>query len=272
MKCAQLVLEMMFLLLLVSAQARLVYRQLTSDFPPEYEYIGCFREQLPSRALPVHYLTISANPGAVITDCARAAVAKGFVIFGVQNGNDCWGGEGRVAYERYVSSTQCEFGDVGPLLMSVYRITKVDGYCVVKNSLYQHGEPIKTDDMDDPCQSCSCTYGGRLECYKNRCPPVDSYCQKTFTLPGTCCKACACYHNNRAYSNGDRWQLIDGSNCFSCTCVNDKPVCVIPVCPTCQSYVQVSGQCCRACAPVTITISETTTPKLTLPPPQEDRH
>ena len=93
------------------------------------ESLGCFEDKT-ERALPtlegLDSLLVGSylqRAGAVRL-CAEAAYRRGFQVFAVQNGGQCFSGpEAHVTYDKYGSSIGChENGRGGPWANEVYEI------------------------------------------------------------------------------------------------------------------------------------------------------
>jgi hypothetical protein len=96
--------------------------QLTQAFftyiPVAYEYVGCYKDTA-TRAMPV------ALPRRIpLIDCKNEAAFRGYTVFGIQNGIECWSGPNAPnTYNKYGISTACKNGEGGPWANDVYRIT-----------------------------------------------------------------------------------------------------------------------------------------------------
>ena len=81
----------------------------------EFESLGCWRDAW-SRSLPTlegeHYLLMDPNYKGrrhALFKCARAALDKGYKLFGIENGGQCFasaGGDKR--YHKYGASKDCK--------------------------------------------------------------------------------------------------------------------------------------------------------------------
>ena len=88
----------------------------------DYNYVdlGCWEDQSQSRAFPER-LSGKLDPPEVITKCMQLARAKGYDLFALQSGGECWGGPD--SYMKYGSSTVCNnAGTGGSSANQVYRI------------------------------------------------------------------------------------------------------------------------------------------------------
>ena len=64
----------------------------------------------------------STNP--LFESCNRAAAFRGYTVFGIQNGVECWSGPNAADdYNKYGTSTKCRNGLGGPWANDVYRVT-----------------------------------------------------------------------------------------------------------------------------------------------------
>ena len=77
-------------------------------------------------------------------NCMEAAKARGFKVFALQDGGQCFGSDDLNAYKKYGGSTQCSDGTGGPFANSVYEIRegkglvifyKTNDYYVIHNNL-----------------------------------------------------------------------------------------------------------------------------------------
>ncbi|KAK3752360.1 hypothetical protein QZH41_000367 [Actinostola sp. cb2023] len=157
---------------------------------PRLKAIGCYRDRpSPHRALTHHFKSSAyRTPGEIINDCAKGAVAMGYVYFGVQYGSECWGDKnGYLRYNMYGLSTyNCKKGLGSYWSNSVYQITKVEGYCVVHDQLYRYKSLVN----EDPCETCRCQSDGNVLCHHKKCPLLPQNCEKKVTRPGECCPVC----------------------------------------------------------------------------------
>ena len=89
------------------------------SFPVAHEYIGCFKDTS-TRAMPISLP--SSNP--LLQSCKQAAAFRGYTVFGIQNGVECWSGPSAAnTYNKYGTSTKCLNGVGGPWANDVYRVT-----------------------------------------------------------------------------------------------------------------------------------------------------
>ena len=92
-----------------------------------YKAVNCFKDDLP-RAMPSleghpmlvgHYKT-RVNP---IHQCYKAAKAKGFEYFAVQDGGQCMSSASKTDYKKYGRSRDCTSSKGGPMANYVWRRT-----------------------------------------------------------------------------------------------------------------------------------------------------
>ncbi|XP_020905886.1 uncharacterized protein LOC110247861 [Exaiptasia diaphana] len=89
---------------------------LNEGLSAEYKKVGCFKDHdEPRRALRAH---LSDGSGSVVK-CAREAKARGFTVFGLQNGGECWSGKGN--YAKYGRGEGCKDGLGGSWRNDVYK-------------------------------------------------------------------------------------------------------------------------------------------------------
>ena len=87
--------------------------------PVTHEHLGCYKDTR-NRAMPVS-LPRGSN---LLQDCKQAAAFRGYTVFGIQNGVECWSGPNAPStYSKYGSSTACSNGLGGPWANDVYQIT-----------------------------------------------------------------------------------------------------------------------------------------------------
>ncbi|VDD92582.1 unnamed protein product, partial [Enterobius vermicularis] len=109
----------------------------------------------------------------------------------------------------------------------------------------------------DECVSCRCTVSaeneGKIECFKEKCPPLKDCFGIPLTIKGRCCSICSdllsttsiCKYSNTAYALNEQWK--DG-DCRNCSCERSgQVVCKEQQCAPCKNPVYVSGQCCPTC-------------------------
>ncbi len=61
---------------------------------------------------------------SLLEDCKQEAAFRGYTVFGIQNGVECWSGPNAAnTYDKYGTSTACTNGLGGPWANDVYRIT-----------------------------------------------------------------------------------------------------------------------------------------------------
>ena len=60
----------------------------------------------------------------------EAAKARGFKVFALQDGGQCFGSDDLNAYKKYGGSTQCSDGTGGPFANSVYEIREGKGLVI----------------------------------------------------------------------------------------------------------------------------------------------
>ena len=90
---------------------------------------GCWQDEYAQRALTdIDQDVVSLKKGHYKRrehpeqNCMEAAKARGFKVFALQDGGQCFGSADLNAYKRYGGSTQCSDGTGGPFANSVYEI------------------------------------------------------------------------------------------------------------------------------------------------------
>lgn len=83
--------------------------------------VGCFKDK-PRRAAGSMVANLRGLKFAV-RDCARQARKRGYRLFAVQNGGECWmGPRAKITYKKYGASRRCRGGKGGPWANDVYII------------------------------------------------------------------------------------------------------------------------------------------------------
>lgn len=101
--------------------------------------IGCFKDK-PRRAAGSMVANLRGLKYAV-RDCARQARKRGYRLFAVQNGGECFmGPRAKITYKKYGPSKRCRGGKGGPWTNNVYIIV-VKGMChdfvrIILSTLY----------------------------------------------------------------------------------------------------------------------------------------
>lgn len=84
----------------------------------DYEFLGCFKDYR-KRALKEYYGTF--RPDA-IEKCANIVSLKGFLVFGVQYGGECFSSpDSELNYQKYGPATNCKDGTGGQWAFDAYR-------------------------------------------------------------------------------------------------------------------------------------------------------
>ena len=82
--------------------------------------MGCWKDSTP-RAVP-HGLAVITGSNH-ISECLKLAKDRGFELFSLQHGNQCFGGYGGANYTKYGKSIKCnDLGTGGNWANQVYRI------------------------------------------------------------------------------------------------------------------------------------------------------
>ena len=71
----------------------------------------------------------------------EAAKARGFKVFAIQDGGQCFGSDDLNGYKRYGGSTQCSDGTGGPFANSVYEIREGIAFGIFYKT-YKYKVPI----------------------------------------------------------------------------------------------------------------------------------
>ena len=83
--------------------------------------VGCFKDK-PRRAVGSMVANLRGLK-FVVRDCARQARKRGYRLFAVQNGGECWmGPRAKLTYKKYGTSKRCRGGKGGPWANNVYVI------------------------------------------------------------------------------------------------------------------------------------------------------
>ncbi|KXJ27731.1 hypothetical protein AC249_AIPGENE16919 [Exaiptasia diaphana] len=97
-----------------------------------YPREGCFKDKR-DRALPVYLGYFHKN---AVNSCFRAALAKDWRFFGIQNGGECWSGPNVIAtFSKHGAGTKCHNGLGGVWNTDVYRIAFQHKDCYVDDPL-----------------------------------------------------------------------------------------------------------------------------------------
>ena len=84
-------------------------------------HLGCFKDY-PIRAIP-EVLGVWRLESNATQRCAQAAKRAGYLVFGVQDGGECWSGPlAQETYKKYGASTRCVGGTGWAWAQDVYRI------------------------------------------------------------------------------------------------------------------------------------------------------
>ena len=84
-----------------------------------HDHLGCFKDTS-DRAMPAQL----PRKNNLLQDCKEAAAFRGYTVFGIQNGVECWSGpDAPSTYDKYGPSTACRNGLGGPWANDVYKIT-----------------------------------------------------------------------------------------------------------------------------------------------------
>jgi len=110
-----------------SKKAEVESLALTKDAP--YISRGCWQDEYAQRALTdIDQDVVSLKKGHYKRrehpeqNCMEAAKARGFKVFALQDGGQCFGSDDLNGYKRYGGSTKCSDGTGGPFANSVYEI------------------------------------------------------------------------------------------------------------------------------------------------------
>ena len=88
---------------------------------------GCWQDQM-QRAITDIDADIPTSNGHYLRrehpeqNCLEAAKKRGFKVFALQDGGQCFGSDNLNSYKKYGGSTQCSDGKGGPFANSVYEI------------------------------------------------------------------------------------------------------------------------------------------------------
>ena len=95
----------------------------------QYRHEGCYRDNSNSRALPTETATYYfSSKTYAIKLCNLAAYRKGYEVFGVQAGGECWSmanaskATANTTYNRFGSATNCKDGAGESLANDVYEV------------------------------------------------------------------------------------------------------------------------------------------------------
>ncbi|XP_028409034.1 adhesion G-protein coupled receptor D1-like [Dendronephthya gigantea] len=84
-----------------------------------HEYLGCFKDTS-TRAMPV---ALPRDRSDLLKSCKQEAAFRGYTVFGIQNGVECWSGpDAASTYKKYGVSDKCRNGLGGPWANDVYRV------------------------------------------------------------------------------------------------------------------------------------------------------
>ena len=96
----------------------------------QYESRGCWKDRKTTpRTLTDIDIDIPKTFGShykkrkdPILHCLQAAIARGYVVFALQDGGQCFGSSSLKSYSKWGTSTDCARGLGGPLANDVYEI------------------------------------------------------------------------------------------------------------------------------------------------------
>jgi len=89
-----------------------------------YHHVGCYGDRKDKRSLPEYHGHHSSK------GCAQVAHNKGYKVFGLQNGGECWTGTAAYgSYDMYGESTNCKNGKGGICANDVYSIVGYKDPC-----------------------------------------------------------------------------------------------------------------------------------------------
>ena len=117
-----------------SASCPITFKNFPLTLIAEHKSLGCWKDTIPRVIEELEGKSVFLNGPYTkrsdpIDKCADAAADKGFTVFAVQDGGECFASaDAKTKYNTKGQSSHCSSGTGGPMANDVYELSKLSGF------------------------------------------------------------------------------------------------------------------------------------------------